>query len=100
MIFFGIDNSIYSKPDMGIKAYLTAIRNPPPDLKATFDKEKEYLHSNIINTPANGTIFDFGCGAGRPMNALAMDSKYRIFHGIDINDTMIARALNGKRSGN
>ncbi len=70
--------------DQYVQAYLNAIDNPKPELKACFNAEADLL---IRCSGDNKYVFDIGCGAGRTILNIA-DHVGKI-RGIDYNPAMI-----------
>ncbi|MCK5629395.1 MAG: class I SAM-dependent methyltransferase [Nanoarchaeota archaeon] len=73
--------------------YMEAILNPLPELKRTFDAEKDYFIKALQNTEECANVLDIGCGIGRPLYHLAGKFPSVQFFGIEDDSKMLAEAL-------
>ena len=73
--------------------YMEAILNPLPELKKTFDAEKDYFVKALQNTEECANVLDVGCGIGRPLYHLAGKFPSVQFFGIENDHKMLAEAL-------
>lgn len=73
--------------------YMKAIINPLPELRRTFDAEKDYLVKALQNNEECANVLDVGCGIGRPLYDLAKRFPSVQFFGIENDSKMLAEAL-------